>query len=52
MSLSTAIIPSPLGDLFAIADEHTLHLLEFADHGELSKRLAMLEKRLGKKTQT
>ena len=52
MSLSTSIIPSPLGDLIAVTDEHTLHLLEFADHGELSKRLAILENRLGKKIQT
>lgn len=51
MTLSSLIIPSPLGDLIAIADDHALHLLEFADHRELSKRLAMLENRLGKKIQ-
>ncbi len=44
--LSSAKISSPLGDLIAVADEHSLHLLEFADHSELSKRLAMIEKRL------
>ena len=50
--ISQSLISSPVGDLIAIADDHALHLLEFADHSELSKRLAMLENRLGKKIQT
>lgn len=39
MSLSTAIIPSPLGDLFAIASDAQLIMLEFADSKGREKKI-------------
>ncbi|MBC7503799.1 hypothetical protein H7169_02425 [Candidatus Gracilibacteria bacterium] len=41
MSLyTTTIISSPLGDLYAIADEEYLLVLEFLDSQELGKKIA------------
>jgi O6-methylguanine-DNA--protein-cysteine methyltransferase len=39
MQLYQIIIPSPLGDLIAIASDDHLLMLEFADSGELSEKL-------------
>lgn len=51
MSLSISHISSPLGDLTIVGNETVLYLLEFADHGELPRRITMLEKRLEKEIQ-
>jgi hypothetical protein len=40
MSLYQTIIPSPLGDLIAIASDDHLLMLEFADSVELTEKLA------------
>jgi hypothetical protein len=41
---SSSIIPSPLGDLVAIASDDHLLMLEFADSEELEEKVARLTK--------
>lgn len=38
-------IPTPLGDMIAVSDEHFLHLLEFADRRALPTELTKLRKK-------
>lgn len=42
---NTQLIPTPLGDMFAIADEHSLYLLEFTDRHRFEKQLANFQRR-------
>jgi O6-methylguanine-DNA--protein-cysteine methyltransferase len=44
MQLYQSIIPSPLGDLLAIASDKHLLMLEFADSEELEEKIAKLTK--------
>jgi AraC family transcriptional regulator of adaptative response/methylated-DNA-[protein]-cysteine methyltransferase len=41
----TSSINTPLGSMIAIADEHALYLLEFADHTKLERKIERLRKR-------
>lgn len=47
MQLSSHIIPSPMGNLFAIAKDDALVLLDFSDSSELNKKKQAIEKRFG-----
>lgn len=40
--LFKALIPSPLGDLIAVADTYHLLMLEFADNPELKRKISNL----------
>ncbi len=43
--LFKALIPSPLGDLIALADTYHLLMLEFADSPELEKKASVIAKK-------
>jgi O-6-methylguanine DNA methyltransferase len=43
--LKASLIPSPLGDMIAIADEKALHLLEFVDRKNLKNEIEKLVKK-------
>lgn len=45
MTLSSIIITSPLGDIYAIASDEYLLMTEFADNAELSEKIRKIEKR-------
>lgn len=49
MSLSSSIIHSPLGDLFAISDESSLLFLDFADSRELIAKIRKIKEKYGEK---
>lgn len=47
MSLISTLMPSPLGDLYALSDDTHLLLLEFADSKELEKKISVIAKNAG-----
>ncbi len=44
MTLSCMIIESPLGNIYTIANEQSLLLLDFSDSSELEKKIKKIEK--------
>lgn len=44
MVLFATLIPTPVGSMIALANEHTLYFLDFIDHPKLTFRLTNLQK--------